>query len=39
MDIENYGFFRDIKTMIMTVLAILGKDYEAVSEEKEESAV
>lgn len=39
MDIENYGFFRDIKTMIMTVLTVLGKDYAAVSEEKEESAV
>lgn len=26
-EIENYGFFRDIRIMIMTVLAVLGKEY------------
>ena len=27
-EIENYGFWRDIKTMFMTVFAVLGKNYE-----------
>ncbi len=27
--IEQYGFFRDIKTMFMTVFAVLGKEYTA----------
>lgn len=27
-EIKNYGFWRDIKTMFMTVFAVLGKNYE-----------
>ena len=27
-DIENFGFWRDIKLMFMTVFAVLGKDYQ-----------
>ena len=34
--IENFGFWKDIKTMFMTVFAVLGKDY---AQEKQKTAL
>lgn len=37
--IENFGFRKDIKTMFMTLFAVLGKDYKDKRGEAEESTV
>ena len=31
--LENFGFFKDIKVMFMTVFAMLGKDYSKTEKE------
>lgn len=36
-DIENFGFWRDIKLMFMTVFAVLGKDYQGDYQEPEKN--